>query len=101
MKPKRKAPAPIEAARRDVTINLRAPAHLRDLIDRAAGILGKNRSEFMLDTARRFAEDVLVDRTLFMLDGERYAAFAALLDEAPKPSADLRRLMTTNAPWEK
>lgn len=100
MKPKPKAPAPIEAARRDVTINLRAPAPLRDLIDRAAGILGKNRSEFMLDTARRRAEDVLVDQRLFMLDDERYAAFLDLVNQPPKPVAELRRLMATKAPWD-
>ena len=37
--------------RRDVTINIRASAYIRDLIDSAASILGKTRSDFILETA--------------------------------------------------
>ncbi len=36
-----------------ISINLRTDATSRDLIDRAAEALGKNRSEFMLEAARR------------------------------------------------
>ena len=36
---------------RDAAINLRALPAQRDLIDRAATILGKNRSDFMLEVA--------------------------------------------------
>ncbi|HUZ33722.1 MAG TPA: DUF1778 domain-containing protein [Xanthobacteraceae bacterium] len=86
--------------RRAATINLRAPAPVKALIDRAAHIVGKTRSEFMLDSARRSAEDVLLDRRLFTLDAKRYAAFAKLLDHPPKPSAELRKLLSTKAPWE-
>ncbi len=38
---------------RDVTINLRANQRQRTLIDRAAQVLGKNRSDFMLEAACR------------------------------------------------
>ncbi len=34
---------------RDAVINLRAQPEQRDLIDHAASLLGKNRSDFMLD----------------------------------------------------
>ena len=43
-------------------VNLRISARDRDLIDRAAAALGKNRSEFMLDATRQAAEDTLLDR---------------------------------------
>ena len=86
--------------RRSVNINLRAPAPVRDLIDRAAEAVGKTRSEFMLESARRSAEDVLIDRSLFVLDGERYAAFLEVLDNPPPPSPRLRALMRARAPWE-
>ena len=42
-------------------VNLRVSARDRDLIDRAAAALGKNRSEFMLDATRQAAEDALLD----------------------------------------
>ena len=90
-----------DAQRRGVTINLRATARIRELIDRAAALLGQSRSEFMLDSACRHAEDVLLDQRLFIVDEERYKAFLNLLDEPPKPTAELRKLLSKKAPWEK
>jgi len=55
------------ASRRDVTINIHARQRQRDLIDEAAAVLGKDRSDFMLETACREAESVLLDRRTFAL----------------------------------
>lgn len=88
------------AHRRGVTINLRAPEPLRDLIDRAASVLGKTRSEFMLDSARRSAEDVLLDQTLFRLEEKKFRQFKGILENPPKPTEELRALLRTKAPWE-
>jgi len=90
-----------KAHRRGVTINVRASQAIRDLIDRAAGLVGQNRSEFILDSARRRAEDVLLDQRLFVLDDERYNAFLNVLDQPPKPTKELRKLLSTKAPWGK
>lgn len=87
--------------RRDVTINLRAPVQLRELIDRAAAAVGKTRSEFMLDSARNRAEDVLLDRRLFLLDEAQYEAFVRTLDAPPRPGRELRALLSRRAPWDK
>lgn len=89
-----------DTQRRGVTINLRASAPIRDLIDRAAAVLGKTRSEFMLDSARRSAEDVLLDQTVFRLDAKKFAAFMAILEQPPKPSEKLKELLRMKAPWE-
>jgi uncharacterized protein (DUF1778 family) len=85
---------------RDVNINIRAQRPQRDLIDQAAELLGKTRSEFMLETACREAEDVLLDQRVFVLDAEAFARFQALLDAPPTDNPKLRRLMATPAPWE-
>jgi uncharacterized protein (DUF1778 family) len=90
-----------DARRGGVTINLRATAQIRDRIDRAAALLGQNRTEFMLDSARLRAEDVLLDQKLFSLNEEQYRDFINLLDEPPKPTEELRRLLSAKAPWEK
>ena len=87
--------------RRGVTINLRASVQIRDLIDRAAALLGKNRSEFMLDSARIRAKDVVLDQKLFSLDETQYQDFLKLLDEPPKPTEELRKLLSAKAPWER
>jgi uncharacterized protein (DUF1778 family) len=80
-------------------INLRVTRRDRDLIDRAADALGKNRTEFMLEATRRAAEDALLDRSLFRLGTERFNAFQAALDAPAKPPEALRDLMTRKAPW--
>lgn len=85
---------------RDVTINIRAHQAQRELIDRAAEALGKNRSDFMLDTACREAEAVLLDRRLFMLEDETFQQFVRLLDAPPSVNENLRTLLNTSSPWE-
>jgi uncharacterized protein (DUF1778 family) len=60
---------------RDLNINIRAKRGQRDLIDHAAELLGKSRSDFMLETACREAADVLLDRRVFHLDPEAFARF--------------------------
>ena len=47
---------------RDAAINLRALPEQRELIDRAASILGKNRSDFMLEAACDRAQAVVLDQ---------------------------------------
>jgi uncharacterized protein (DUF1778 family) len=91
----------IERSRtRDATINLRLQASARDLIDQAAAALGKSRTEFMVEAARREAESVLLDRCFFALSEKSFADFAAVLDQAPANNPRLRRLLRTAAPWK-
>jgi uncharacterized protein (DUF1778 family) len=85
---------------RDININIRVKRTQRDLIDQAAELLGKSRSDFMLETACREAEDVLLDQCLFTLDAETFETFKALLDKPPSENPKLRKLMATPAPWE-
>ncbi|MBX3071654.1 MAG: DUF1778 domain-containing protein [Thermomicrobiales bacterium] len=85
---------------RDQAINIRVSRRQRDVIDRAAQALGKSRSDFMIETAFREAENVLVGQTLFLLDDDAFTAFNDLLDNPPSPSESLRQLMHTSPPWE-
>ena len=83
------------------TLNLRIKPELRGLIDRAAKLTGKNRTDFVLSAARHAAEDALLDRTVFTLNPKAYAEFLARLDAPPNPNPRLRRSLETPAPWEK
>jgi uncharacterized protein (DUF1778 family) len=47
------------------TLNIRIKSEERSLIDRAAHASGKTRTDFILDAARRAAEDTLLEQTLF------------------------------------
>ena len=46
------------------TLNLRIKHEERCLIDRAAQLLGKNRTDFMLDATRRAALEAILDQTI-------------------------------------
>lgn len=85
---------------RDAAINLRAMPEQRDLIDHAALVLGKNRSDFMLEAACERAQSVLLDQVFFRLDAEKFDQFIAMLDAPPKPNPGLQRLMAIKAPWD-
>ena len=88
-----------KGAKRD-TLNIRIKPEVRGLIDRAAELMGKNRTDFVLDAARHAAEDALFDRTVFLVSPKAYAEFLARLDAPPQPNERLRRSLQTPAPWE-
>ncbi|WP_407936864.1 type II toxin-antitoxin system TacA family antitoxin [Jiella pelagia] len=83
------------------SINLRIETNTRRLIDDAAAVLGKTRTEFMVESARRQAIDVLLDQRLFVLDSERYDAFIDALDNPPAPGPKLRALLRRVPAWQK
>jgi uncharacterized protein (DUF1778 family) len=82
------------------TINIRAQTAQRDLIDRAATVAGKSRSEFILDSACEKAKAVILDQTFFGLDTDQYDRFLAILDEPPTSNEDLSNLLKLKAPWD-
>jgi uncharacterized protein (DUF1778 family) len=75
------------------SINLRIGSETRHLIDSAAGVLGKSRTEFMTESARQSAIDVLLDQPLFILDSADHEAFLQALDNPPEPGPKLTALM--------
>jgi uncharacterized protein (DUF1778 family) len=92
------ATASTTKARRD-TLNLRIPAAERNLIDRAAESAGKTRTDFILEAARRAAEEALLDRALMVVSPEAYGEFLKRLDRPARPNDRLRRTMRRKAPW--
>jgi uncharacterized protein (DUF1778 family) len=83
------------------SINLRIEANTRQLIDEAAALLGKTRTEFMVESARRHAIDVLLDRRLFVLNSNAYDRFMYALDNPPAPGPKLRSLLRHAPTWRR
>lgn len=84
---------------RSAAINLRALPQQRDLIDHAAQLLGKNRSDFMLEAACDKAQAVLLDQVFFSLDESKFREFTAMLDAPAVANPGLERLLAVKAPW--
>ncbi|ABN74623.1 MULTISPECIES: type II toxin-antitoxin system TacA family antitoxin [Actinobacillus] len=85
---------------RTAPINLRAMPDQRDLIDYAASILGKTRSDFMLETACQAAQNVILDRTVFQLNEQAFEQFNRLLEQPTADNPGLDKLLNTKAVWE-
>jgi len=71
------------------------------LLTKAAAILHKDRSAFILDVACREAENVLLDQRLFQLNNEDYEAFDAALSAPLAEHAKLKSLLKESPPWGK
>jgi uncharacterized protein (DUF1778 family) len=83
------------------TLNIRIKPEVRDLIDRAARSRGKNRTDFILESARAAAEDTLLDQVLMAVSPQAFEQFQARLDMPPNPNERLRKTILTPSPWER
>ncbi len=81
-------------------LNMRVRPEVRSLIDHAAALTGKNRTDFVLDAARQAAQNTLLDQTIIPVSAKSYAAFVALIDAPPQPNARLRKSLQTRAAWD-
>jgi uncharacterized protein (DUF1778 family) len=82
-------------------MSFRMDDETRSLVDRAAGIAGQNRTEFMLTALREKAAEVLLDQRLFLLHDADWGAFTARLDEPPPPNAKLKALLARVPAWDR
>jgi uncharacterized protein (DUF1778 family) len=90
-----------QPVRKDDIIQIRAPVETKAMLNRAAALRGQKLSEFMLDSARRQAEEAILDQRAFFLDDKAHAAFLEILDARPKPNKALRALMTRKPAWQR
>jgi uncharacterized protein (DUF1778 family) len=81
------------------TLNLRIGHAERNLIDRAAESAGKTRTDFILEAARRAAEETLLDRALMVVGPAGYREFLKRLEGPARPNDRLRRTMRSEPPW--
>ncbi|MGE3246069.1 MAG: DUF1778 domain-containing protein [Beijerinckiaceae bacterium] len=87
------------AAARSENINIRVTPETLGLIDRAAQVFGKTRTDFILDTVREAAEDAVLDQQLFVLNKAQWQAFRAALDTPPPENPGLRDLLARTPAW--
>jgi uncharacterized protein (DUF1778 family) len=85
----------------DTTVNVRMSTITRTLIDSAASLIGKTRSEFITESARQHAVDVLLDQKLFLLNADDFEQFQMALDNPPPPSNQLKALLKKTPIWER
>ena len=85
----------------EVNIHLRARPQDKSLIDRAAALIGANRSHFMMTSALNEAKSVLLDQTSILADAKTFRKILDRLD-APVTAQEkdgFQRLKATQSPW--
>ena len=88
------------AGRKDHPLSMRLLEADLAIIDRAAGLRGRSRTEFVREAALRAAEEVLMERTLVRMSPEGFAAFRAAIEGPGAPVPELVELLRRPAPWE-
>lgn len=88
-------------ARKDDQIQIRTSAETKALLNQAATLRGQKLSEFVLDSARRQAEETLLDQRVFFLEPENHEQFLAMLDAPVMPSEEARRRLIRPVPWKR
>jgi len=92
--------AALATVSRSGTLNLRIGATERQLIDRAAASSGKTRTSFILEAARRAAEETLLEQSFLSVSPKAFGQFKTLLDAKPRSNAALKRTLRAPGPWD-
>jgi len=89
------------SSRKDDVIQIRTTAETKAILGRAATLRGQKLSEFMLDSARRRAEETILDQRVFFLNAKDHEKFLAMLDNPTMPTKEMRARMNRKPSWER
>ena len=88
------------AQRKEHPISMRLPEADVAMIDRAARLRGRSRTDFVREAAVRAAEDALMENRLIRMSQKGFAAFMAALSTPAAPVPEIVELAERPAPWE-
>ena len=69
------------------------------IIDRAAGMRGRSRTDFVREAAVRAAEEILMESTLVRMSPSGFNAFMKALAEPATAVPEMVELLKRPAPW--
>ena len=81
-------------------LSMRLPAADIAIIDRAAHLRGRSRTDFVRDAAVRAAEEVLVENALVRMSPRGFAAFMAAIASPPTVVSEMVSLFERKPVWE-
>ena len=86
--------------RKEYPLSMRLPETDIAIIDRAADMRGRSRTDFVRDAAVRAAEQVLMEATLLRMSPQAFNHFSAVIAAPGKAVPELVKLFKRKAPWE-
>jgi len=91
---------PAAATRKDHPLSMRLPEADIAMIDRAAGLRGRSRTDFVRDAAVRAAENVIMETALIRMSPDGFEAFLAIVLAPAVAVPEMVELARRTAPWE-
>jgi uncharacterized protein (DUF1778 family) len=88
------------AKKKNHPLSMRLPKSDIAMIDRAANLRGRSRTDFVRDAAVRAAEKVLMESALVRMNPGGFAAFMAAITGPATPVPAMVDLFKRKAPWE-
>jgi uncharacterized protein (DUF1778 family) len=88
------------AERKEHPLSMRLPESDIAIIDRAAALRGRSRTDFVRDAAVREAENVLMEAAPIRMSAAGFKAFMAALAGPPASVPELVEIFQRTAPWE-
>ena len=86
--------------RKEHPLSMRLPEADLAIIDRAAALRGRSRTDFVRDAAVRAAEDVLMETVPIRMSAAGFKAFSAALAKPAAAVPEMVELFRRAAPWE-
>ena len=91
---------PRAAKRKEHPLSMRLPERDIAIIDRAASLRGRSRTDFVRDAAVRAAEDALMEAAPIRMNASGFKAFVAALSGPATPVPQMVEILRRSAPWE-
>lgn len=88
------------AERKDHPLSMRLPDADIAVIDRAASLRGRSRTDFVREAAVRAAEDVLMETVPIRMSADGFDAFLKTLSAPASAVPEIVELLRRPAPWE-
>jgi uncharacterized protein (DUF1778 family) len=85
--------------RKEHPLSMRLPDADIAMIDRAASLRGRSRTDFVREAAVRAAEEVVMESALVRMSPQGFRAFMAAIEAPPTAVPELVELFKRKAPW--
>ena len=86
--------------KREHPLSMRLPESDIAIIDRAADLRGRSRTDFVREAAVRAAEEVILETSLVHMSREGFEAFVSAIAAPAAAVPEMVALLAHPAPWE-
>ena len=91
---------PRVSRRKEHPLSMRLPEADIAIIDRAASLRGRSRTDFVREAAVRAAEDVLMETVPIRMSSSGFKAFLNALSTPAASVPEMVEVLSRKAPWE-